>query len=214
MNAQPLLSSDVETPSDSALAAQQQLQADQLRKLISHSLTPEIIAKLPPGILRESPYQICAILQEQIHMSSLETHEALDAEARSIQLLGGDNFNKYLDNHMAVRHKMMLAGYPNISQERTTVQYLIRGLTNHPDLATLSLFLIGNPPTSINAFTNHIREVLLVQQSSSRQTPSNKGVTTFPSYKSSRAPHKRNTPSYQPSTSTRNATEARHYNPP
>jgi len=49
-------------------------------------------------------------------MFSLEKHELLDAEARSAQLLGGDNFKTYLDNHIAVRHEMMLAGYPNISQ--------------------------------------------------------------------------------------------------
>lgn len=167
-----ILNANLTPTTDPAIATQRQQHADQLRILIIPSLQPSIVERLPPTILRETPHEICNLIRMHIHESHIEEHEILDEEARCITFLPGTDFNTYVDKHLDIRQKMITVNYPNIIQERTTVKYMLQGLIPHPDLRIIAVVLVGNPPGTIRKFTNHVRQVMVMQHNQRQRTPS------------------------------------------
>ena len=88
------------------------------------SLTPEVIRTLPPHVLRYEPNVICRIIRGVVDTTSTENHEILDAEARSTKYEAGTRLQDYVSQHREIRYKMQVVRYPNIDDERTTVQYM------------------------------------------------------------------------------------------
>ncbi|CAN8072410.1 unnamed protein product [Agarophyton chilense] len=61
---------------------------------------------------------------------------------------------------------MINASYPHIEDEATTINVVIQGLCRHPELTKIAKVLTGNPPGSIQSFTNRIRQAILLQENS------------------------------------------------
>ena len=136
-----------------------QQKADMLRKAIMQSPGSDVIKMLPPHILRYEPQTICHIIRSTVDTSSTENHELLDAEARNTTYQPGLDLHEYVEKHREVTYRMQAAQYPNINVARTTVRYMIQGLAPHPDMGQLAIIMTGNPPPTINGFTNHVQQV-------------------------------------------------------
>ena len=156
---------------DPATEATHQKKLDLLRKAIMQSLTTDVIRILPPHVLRYDPHTICRIIRNAVDSSSTENHEILDAEARSIQFHPGTDATEYVNKHRELRYRMQVAKYPNIADERTTVRYMLQGLNHHPDMGTLAIVMAGQPPQTIQSFTNHVQQVQLMQAQTQTQQP-------------------------------------------
>ena len=131
---------------DATQQTSHQRKADQIRKAIMQSLSPDLVKLPPPHILRYDPHNICQIIKQTVDTCAVKNHELLDAEARTLKYTTGQDINDYIPQHRDLRHRMQLSGYPNIDTERTTVRYMVQGLAHHPDMHAIATLLACNPP--------------------------------------------------------------------
>ena len=199
------LTNQIAPPTDPAVQTSHQRKADQIRTAIMQSLSPDVVKLLPPHILRYSPHNICTTIQQTVDTCSVENHELLDAEARTLKPMGQD-IHDYISKYRDLRHRMKVSGYPNIETERTKVRYIVQGLAHHPDMHALAVMLACNPPTTIREFTNHLQQVQLIQD----QAPKNQiEVTQRP-----QTPPPPPTQRHRAARSTKTRDTPRHYEKP
>ena len=147
IDAQNELTNAIPATADPAQQHEQRKKEDQLRKAIMQSVGTEVVQLLPPHILRHEPHTICTMVKQAIDTCSIENHELLDAEARTLTYTLEQELSDYVQKHRELRHRMQVSGYPNIDAERTTVRYMEQGLAHHPDMHALAMMLACNPRT-------------------------------------------------------------------
>ena len=69
----------------------------------------------------------------------------------------------YIAKHRELRHRMQVAGFPNIEAERTTVRYMVQGLAAQPEMHNLAIMMSCQQPNSIKEFNNHMQQAQLIQ---------------------------------------------------
>lgn len=133
------------------------------------SLSESVVKLLPQHILRYDPHTICPLLKQAVDTSSIENHEMLDAEARSLHFKSGQELKDYVNRHRDVR--MQVSGYRKIDNERNTVRYMVQGLAHHPDMHALAIMMACNLPNTIRELTNHLQQVQLIQNQAPTPSP-------------------------------------------
>ena len=63
-----------------------------------------------------------------------DTHDLLNDRARVLTLGKISTLENYIDAHAAIRDDMLRASYPSIDDERTTMRFILKGLSTHPVL--------------------------------------------------------------------------------
>lgn len=164
LDAEYLLQSEIAAPVDPAAAACHTKKAYKVKALIMQSLPNSIIKQIPTEILKKSPFQIIRVLSHHVRQNNMKDHDPLDSEARSIILTFDKTIKAYVTQNLSLRRKMLKAEFPNISDERTTVKYLINGLKSNPDFYQLSMIMAGSPPSTIREYTNRLQQATLVQK--------------------------------------------------
>lgn len=110
---------------------------------------------------------------EPINQSTKEDHQFLKTEAETIRFTADTKITEYIKEHKEVRQRMLAAKYPNISDEATTVDFLIEGLKANASLSTIVFHLLAHKPTSIKDFTRKFKELYTFNQTLSTASGSN-----------------------------------------
>ena len=107
------------------------------------ALTSELLASLPTdvaaaAIIPGTPINPCLIINRVTKLLETKTsaaHDALELEATATSMSDFDSSSDYFDAHSKIRTKMISARYPSIDDEKTTIKFLIKGMTSHPTYA-------------------------------------------------------------------------------
>lgn len=70
----------------------------------------------------------------------------MELKATQSLLLDFDTLDDYFTSHRAIRSQMIVASYPAIAAEITTLKYIIRCFANHPDFRYVSTTWPGSLP--------------------------------------------------------------------
>lgn len=156
-------------------------QPDQFTARACAALTAKIIESLPSNIashvitpnVRGRPGQLVRQVQQQTHQATPADRYALLVEAEQINLEEYETVDAFIEAHRTIRSKMMAAQYPNINDELTTVEIIIRGLRDNPEFQTVVPVWTSDPPSQINALRARIIAVhaLAQRKSSTTQIP-------------------------------------------
>ena len=70
------------------------------------SVSTEVVQLLPPHILLNEPHTICTMVKQAIDTCSIENHELLDAEARTLTYTSEQELSEYAQKHRELRHRI------------------------------------------------------------------------------------------------------------
>lgn len=125
LDAESLLQQEIAVPLEPAADASHTQKFYEVKALIMQSLPNSIIEQIPTDILKKSTSQIIRVFSDNVPQNNVEDHDALEAEARGITLTSDTIIKAYVKQHLSLRTKMFNAEFLNISDERTTVKYLL-----------------------------------------------------------------------------------------
>lgn len=119
-------------------------------RLITFTMTPEILIQLGDDILEAEPRDMMSRIAAYYEAdASPVVHEVLRAGAEAMRIKPEKSVDEYFERHLLLRSKMQQARFPLIGSESTTVNFIIRGLAACPAYKQHITTLLLCPPTSI-----------------------------------------------------------------
>ena len=123
------------TPAE-PLSAQQRKTKAQATRLIVSNLSAESLKYLADDFFDLSPAQMLAHIKDSFTPATTPAaHEALRLRAEAMKIRARETLDEYFERHLSLRREMAMAGYPLISNETTSVNFMLRGLSARPQLS-------------------------------------------------------------------------------
>ena len=149
-------------------------------------LLTAILGTVPSSVLglilvpgdKLTPYKLTQDIIKHINQSTKDDHKYLKTEAESIRFTGDMSFDDYIRQHTAVRQKMIAARYPAITDEETTIDFILFGLQKTANLTPIIGNLIINKPNSIKDFVRKYKVLYDVYQLPHGLTPTPPPIQT------------------------------------
>ena len=118
-------------PEEAALHRDKHSQA---QLLVLPSLSTEVMALFTDAELSGSVHTLFSKIHSHLTARNPEnTDDNLRGKAQSIKWDSTFTVSDYVAQHNEIRALMIRANYPDISNEQTTVKFLLEGLEHHPD---------------------------------------------------------------------------------
>lgn len=163
----------------SAAVDDPQFLPDQFNSRACAALTAKIIESLPHSMaaqvvtpeVRRRPGHIVRQVQQLTHQATPADRHALLVDAENTVLENYDTVDTFFEAHRAIRTRMISAAYPNIQDETTTVEIIIRGLRDHPDFQTVIPVWTSDPPPTVNALRSRVKAVHGLAQRRAKVAP-------------------------------------------
>ena len=110
-------------PTD-ADARKKHAQAD---RIIISTIPETVQLHLSSEFLIKTPYQKMQEIELlMISKQNAITHDTLQEKARQRQLKPEGNLDEYIESHLKLRKEMIVATYPNIQSDTTTINFIFR----------------------------------------------------------------------------------------
>lgn len=78
-------------------------------------------------------YPLLRTIHVKFNRTSPADHKALDWKTSRTMLVNFDTLEDYFAEHRIFRSQMLDPSFPSVALERPTINFIIRGLANHPD---------------------------------------------------------------------------------
>ena len=127
---------------------------------ISKSLSEDVSMLFDPTLLGCIVSQIIEAFNEEFINQSSSHHQVLKQEAESIELENRMTIMEYFNKHIAVRNRMVAANYPLISSQSTTMEFIMSGLSRHPNFESFhEHYMLQGCPDFINLLRERLQKV-------------------------------------------------------
>ena len=153
VGAEQHIEQNVQLPQDAdeATRTAHRKQMAQEALLIHQSISQEVLKMLGEGYLDDTPHQLIKALEKATSQDDPMTRTQLKAEAENLQYTDDITLEEYVQKHREIRYRMMSAQYHDIQEESTTVDFIFKGIANHPEYHPYVTALMMTPPPTIKA---------------------------------------------------------------
>lgn len=94
-------------------------------------------------------YPLLHAIHNKLNRNSTADNEAVGIKASCILFTNFETLDDYFVTHRAIRSQMLAATYPDISQEQTSIKFIIRVLADFPDFQYVLTTWASQPPPRI-----------------------------------------------------------------
>lgn len=109
-------------PPDNIAAKKHTKKQAQASRLITSTITPEILLQLGDTILQLTPYGMIQCIVEHFEQEiTPETHESLHIKAPGLTIKANETIEDYPQRHVVLRNEMRRAQYTEIDNEQITI---------------------------------------------------------------------------------------------
>lgn len=145
----------IETPAPSNIVGDEAVKRKhraQAYRLITSTLSADTLTRIGEHILELEPRDMLQTIMDAYAADATPAaHEALRARAEQLRIKPRESVDDYVDRHMSLRAEMAQANYPLIENERTTISFIIKGLTARPSFKPHVTMLTLQQPANIRA---------------------------------------------------------------
>eukprot|EP00737_Agarophyton_chilense_P001999 gb/GEZJ01002262.1/.p1 GENE.gb/GEZJ01002262.1/~~gb/GEZJ01002262.1/.p1 ORF type:complete len:178 (+),score=21.14 gb/GEZJ01002262.1/:264-797(+) len=122
--------------------------------MVTKSVTQDVIDLVAePQLFTLSPAGIVKKITNTLERADASNSFALMTEALNTRRSG--TIAEYIQGHMLIRRKQLLSNTPGISDERTTIHFILQGLISDERFGLRSIqMMIDNPPETIRDTQN------------------------------------------------------------
>ena len=135
-----------------------------LGKLIT-SIPPQIANLILTPTSDPTPYDLIQAITSHLDTTNASDHKYLKQLAEQAHYLPDMTLEQYIATHEQIRTRMIAARYPDISNPKTTVEFLIDGLRFNPATAPIGTQLIALDPNDIKDFVHKFNRLNLYRMS-------------------------------------------------
>lgn len=131
------------SPDDQTKHAKDQAQAS---LILEQAIYPEVATLLGPTCHTDTPHALLNRIEAELIKNNRATRKQLESEAKSIIYTDNTTIEQYVLDHIAMRNRMITAKCADIENQETTVEFILNGISAHPDYAPCMKTLIMSPP--------------------------------------------------------------------
>ena len=143
-----------------------------------HYLLGKIITSIPPEIANltltptsdPTPYDLIQSVTAHLDTTNASDHKYLKQLAEQAHYQPDMTLEEYIATHEKIRTKMVAARFPDISDPKTTVEFLIDGLRFNSATASIGSQLIALDPTDTKDFVHKFNRLDMYRRSSLPKT--------------------------------------------
>ena len=152
-------------------------------RMIAASIENDITDLLPDDNYTHPPSTVIETLDAILINESETVHAILEKETHAIKLTTDTTIRDYIRSHSIQRARMITAKYPHISNERTTVKFMVEGLREHHQFKDIirALKILGIP----NTIEDLYERLLDIEEENAKADP----AQTYPQGESSGERH-------------------------
>ena len=130
------------------------------------SIPPEIANLILTPKSDPTPFDLIQSVTSHLDTTNASDHKYLKQLAEQAHFKSTMTLEDYINAHEKIRTKMIAARFPDISNPKTTVEFLIDGLRFNPTTATIGSQLIALDPKDTKDFIHKFNRLDMYRQSS------------------------------------------------
>ena len=119
-------------PQDAALIPQLNKERHTLRAIVLSTVSSDILNLLTIGP-DPSPKDLIDAVLNHLQTNTATDHKYLKSEAENLRLTSDMTIDEYVHKHNSLRARMIASQFPSITDETTTVEFMINGIRYTPD---------------------------------------------------------------------------------
>ena len=131
---------------------------------VNHVNPPQIANLILTPTSDPTPYDLIQAVTSHLDTTNASDHKYLKQLAEQAHYLPDMTLEQYISTHEQIRTIMIAARYPEISDPKTTVEFLIDGLRFNPSTATIGSHLIALDPKDTKDFVHKFNRLTMYRQ--------------------------------------------------
>lgn len=159
LNISQAIESNLPLPSNPHQRQEHSARCAILRSLILGSIPTDIANILLETVSDPSPFDIVEAAKSKFKCSK-QDHQLLRREAETTRLSTGHDIEKFFDKHEQIRARMLISEFPDIENESTYIDFVIKSLSSHSAFHEIRLLWLTNPPESLKTIRRAARIIL------------------------------------------------------